>query len=297
MEVFIELVATYAPYIYAACGLVALYQLYRLWQVRSDRRQAVFSLERERASRDLAGIFTVAMVLLLFMGGTYFSSQVLATAVATETPEGDVATPEELPDDLIVNLIITPTPLPMTPSPTPTATETPIAPTATPDPLNQPTPDPNAPATPTPAPVAAPVAAPANCPDARALISSPGAGASVSGSIALQGTANHESFSYYKINFAPGAILSYQAASLRAARLFVDLRYMLTVDTEPFATTPLQGVPASFLLGHNVLTKVGAELPLSERTSFLFSLGLDVHLRPDDSPVMPSVSVGLVTGF
>ncbi len=98
-------------------------------------------------------------------------------------------------------------------------------------------------------------------------------------------------------NFAPGAILSYQAASLRAARLFVDLRYMLTVDTEPFATTPLQGVPASFIIGHNVLTKVGAELPLSERTSFLFSLGLDVHLRADDSPVMPSVSVGLVTGF
>lgn len=98
-------------------------------------------------------------------------------------------------------------------------------------------------------------------------------------------------------NFVPGAILSYQAASLRAARLFVDVRYMLTVDTEPFATTPLQGVPASFIIGHNVLTKVGAELPLSERTSFLFSLGLDVHLRPDDSPVMPSVSVGLVTGF
>jgi hypothetical protein len=98
-------------------------------------------------------------------------------------------------------------------------------------------------------------------------------------------------------NFAPGAVLSYQAASLRAARLFVDLRYMLTVDTEPFATTPLEGVPASFILGHNVLTKVGAELPLSDRTSFLFSLGLDIHLRPDDSPVMPSVSVGLVTGF
>jgi len=98
-------------------------------------------------------------------------------------------------------------------------------------------------------------------------------------------------------NFAPGAILSYQAASLRAARLFVDLRYMLTVDTEPFASTPLQGVPASYLLGHNVLTRVGAELPLSERTSFLFSLGLDVHLRPDDSPVMPTVSVGLVTGL
>ncbi len=98
-------------------------------------------------------------------------------------------------------------------------------------------------------------------------------------------------------NVAPGVILSYQGESLRAARLFIDLRYMLTIDTEPFATTPLQGVPPTFTAGHNVLAKVGAELPLSERTSFLFSLGLDVHLRDSDSPVMPSVAVGLVTGL
>lgn len=98
-------------------------------------------------------------------------------------------------------------------------------------------------------------------------------------------------------NFLPGFILSYQGSSLRAARLFADLRYMLTVDTEPFATTPLQGVPATFLLGHNLVSKFGAELPLSERTSFLFSLGLDIHFRPDDSAVMPSVAVGLITGF
>lgn len=98
-------------------------------------------------------------------------------------------------------------------------------------------------------------------------------------------------------NLAPGVVVSYQAASLRAARLFIDLRYMLAVDTEPFAEVPLQGVPATLTLGHNMLTKVGAELPLSERTAFLFSLGLDVHLRPNDSPVMPTVAVGLITGF
>lgn len=98
-------------------------------------------------------------------------------------------------------------------------------------------------------------------------------------------------------NVVPGVILSYQGPSLRAARLFLDVRYMFTVDTEPFAETPLQGVPASFTLGHNLLTKVGAELPISERTSFLFSLGLDGHFRPQDSPVMPWVAVGLVTGL
>ena len=64
MGVVFQVVATYAPYIYLACGLVALYQLYRLWQVRGERRQAVFSLEREKAVRDLSGIFSVAVILL-----------------------------------------------------------------------------------------------------------------------------------------------------------------------------------------------------------------------------------------
>lgn len=98
-------------------------------------------------------------------------------------------------------------------------------------------------------------------------------------------------------NLSPGVIVSYQASSLRAARLFVEVRYLLAIDTEPFATRPLEGVPATVVLGHNVLTKFGAELPLSERTSFVFSLGLDGHLRPVDSPVMPNIAVGLVTGF
>ncbi len=98
-------------------------------------------------------------------------------------------------------------------------------------------------------------------------------------------------------NVAPGLILSYQGSTARAARLFGDLRYLLAVDTEPFATAPLQGVPAKIIIGSNVLLKLGAELPLSERTSFLFTLGLEVHLRADDSPAMPTVAIGLVTGF
>lgn len=77
MAVLIELLATYAPYIYAACGLIALYQLYRLVQVRADCRQAVFTLERNRAMRQMYGIFTVAMAVLLAMGVTYFASSTL----------------------------------------------------------------------------------------------------------------------------------------------------------------------------------------------------------------------------
>ena len=87
MAFIIEALATYASYIYAACGLVALYHIYKLWQVRSERRQAVFSLEREKAVRELFAIFYVAMILLAVMGGTYFVSTTLAEAVEPITAQ------------------------------------------------------------------------------------------------------------------------------------------------------------------------------------------------------------------
>ena len=96
---------------------------------------------------------------------------------------------------------------------------------------------------------------------------------------------------------SPGVIISYQGDSPRAARLFVDARYLMSFDTEPFAKDPLNGVPAALLLGHNVLLHFGAEMPLSARTSFVFLLGLDVHGRADDAVIMPVASLGLVTGI
>lgn len=98
-------------------------------------------------------------------------------------------------------------------------------------------------------------------------------------------------------NLSPAVLISFQGEHPRATRLFIELRYTLTFDTEPFSSTPLSGVPPPFLLGHNAGLRVGAELPLSARTSFVFLLGLMVHTRPDDSPVMPSAAVGVVTGL
>lgn len=98
-------------------------------------------------------------------------------------------------------------------------------------------------------------------------------------------------------NLAPGLIVTYQAPPARAARLFFEARYLLAFDTEPFATDPLGGVPAAVKLGHNVVVRAGAELPLSERTSFVFGLGLDVHGRAEDAALMPGISLGLVTGL
>jgi hypothetical protein len=169
MAILIEYVAIYAPWIYALCGLVALYQIYRLWNVRIERRQAVFSLEREKAVRELQNIFSVAMLLLVVMGATYFTSTTLVAAIGPLVQEARA--PEA--------------------TPTPEVETTPLAaveaaPTATPP----------------PAP-AAPVAAAPACPDSRAVIASPGNGQTLSGAVTVVGTASHEQFQYYKVEYAP----------------------------------------------------------------------------------------------
>ncbi|GIV71428.1 hypothetical protein [Caldilinea sp.] len=232
MVVVFQIIATYAPYIYLICGLTALYQLYRLWQVREERRQAIFMLERERAVRELSGIFSVAMLLLVIMGFTYFASRTIPQAIVA-APEAEPTLPPQFA------LVITPTntPLPVTPSPTPTETATP-----TPEP---PTPEPGQPqpieSPPTPTPEPAPIAqagSPPTCPDARAVIASPGNGATVSGVFTLIGTATHEQFSYYKVEFAPGANAQNGFTYLADGRGPVFNGALASINSRGFANGP-----------------------------------------------------------
>lgn len=238
MVVFLQIISTYAPYIYLVCGLVAIYQLYRLWQVRSERRQAVFSLERERAVRDLSGIFMTAMVLLLLMGVTYFASSTIPRAIVA-TPEGEPT----LPPEFALQITPTNTPIPVTPSTTPTGTTTPTAEPPTPDPLQATqTADALENATPTNTPVAPPAApqssAPAACPDARSVISSPGNGATVSGVVNLVGTATHDQFNFYKVEFAPGADAQQGFTYLADGRGQVFDGTLASINTRGFANGP-----------------------------------------------------------
>jgi hypothetical protein len=210
MSILIQYIANYAPWIYFICGVVALYQLYRTWLVRADRRQAVFSLEREKAIRDLGSIFSIAMFLLLTMGITYFTSTTLVKLLTPLVQEAYSPSPQ-------MNLGLIPTPLttPATPVATSLANSLPGEST---NPLLQPTPNPETetqvaetetarvaetpspiPPTATPAPIAqAPV-----CPDQRSIILRPGNNETVSGNISMVGTASHESFQYYKVEYAP----------------------------------------------------------------------------------------------
>lgn len=99
------------------------------------------------------------------------------------------------------------------------------------------------------------------------------------------------------INVSPAMLVAYQGSKPRDPRVFFELRYLLALDTEPFATDPLVGVPPSIVAGHNVSLKGGAEIPFSSKTSFVFSFGFDIHGRAEDSVVMPGASLGLVTSL
>jgi hypothetical protein len=210
MGIVIQSVANYAPWIYAICGLVALYQLYKIWAVRAERKQAVFSLEREKAISDTYSILAIALILLMTMGFTYFMSTTLATAVAPLVNEALTPTPA-LP---ALDFLVTPTntPLPATP----TATRTPtsitagavITPTAeaegeeettgeeVPTPVLE---------TPTPTAEPAPVVVAPACPDQRALLIRPGQNEVITGDLNVIGSATHENFQFYKIEAAAGA--------------------------------------------------------------------------------------------
>jgi hypothetical protein len=127
----------------------------------------------------------------------------------------------------------------VTPSPTPTET---VTPTPLPAPAEAeatvdasgatPTP---APATPAPAPVAA---APAACPDPRTAILAPGNGATVSGVFSLIGTASHEQFNFYKIEFAPGANAGGGFTYLADGRGQVFNGALANVDSRSLANGP-----------------------------------------------------------
>ena len=43
--------------------------------------------------------------------------------------------------------------------------------------------------------------------------------------------------------------------------------------------------------------RFGAEVPLTEKTSYSVTVGGDVRTRPDDADFMPVLSVGIVTGL
>jgi hypothetical protein len=193
MAIVVDLIKSYSPWVYGACALVALWYLRAALMARKERRNAVFALERETALNRTYGVWAIAVALLLIMGVVYFVSTLVSDAVQPLVAERDLP---GAPQVIVVA---------GEPTATPTLPVSELAtPTLTPTPRPRPTlrPEPTAISLPTVTRVL--VQAP-RCPDARAVITSPGIDAAVSGMVPIMGTAYHESFQFYKLEYGIGA--------------------------------------------------------------------------------------------
>ena len=182
MPTLVKLIAKYANYLYLICGLILIPFLSEVQRARRDQ-QSIFPLEKETASKRLRrAIFGIALVLCIATGIYYINSYVEPTIVE----------PEETPTATPTTSLLFPTP---TPSPAP-PTETP---TVTPTTTRRPRPTPQEPAEPTDTPTPEVIAP--NCPNPGVRITSPGMNAVLKGNVEIRGSANLESFGYYKFEF------------------------------------------------------------------------------------------------
>lgn len=217
MAIVVKLITDYAPWVYAVCGLVALWYLRVAIVARRERRQAAFTLEREAALNKTYQAFAMALLLLVVMGVVYFISTWLATAVQP-----------------LVVAVVSPTPTALVlPTATPTLEPVTATPSPTPVPTKAPTPRP----TPTPAPVVtrAPAIVAPSCPDGRARLVQPGVNQRVSGAVQVIGTAATDQFAYYKLEF--------KAAGVPGDPTFILSRTQAVVDG-PLGTWNVAGLPA-----------------------------------------------------
>jgi hypothetical protein len=191
MAIVVDFIKNYSPWMYGACALVALWYLRVAFVARRDRRHAVFTLEREAAMNRTYGAWTVALGLLVVMGLVYLLSTVVSDAVAPLVLEArQPSTPQ-----VVVMGNLTPSPTLPIPEITPTK-----PPTPRPRPTRRPEP------TPASEPTAdKPAVQPPSCPDRRAVITSPGLNAEVSGMVPVFGTADHEDFKFYKLEYGIGS--------------------------------------------------------------------------------------------
>lgn len=186
MSVLIQLVADYAPWIYGLCGLLALWYLREAFLARRERRQAMYTLEREAALDRIRSIYRIAFFMLAVMAVVYYISNYLVEAVPTPTVEEEIkALTPTAP-----LLLPTPTPTPVGATPTPTVT-----PTRRPRPTKRPTPLPTA---------TEPAVQPPDCPDPRCRITWPGVNAVLQGAVQVTGSAYTDGFQYYKLEFGVG---------------------------------------------------------------------------------------------
>lgn len=188
MDRVLDIISEYQFGIYGVLGLVLIFYLRRAILARRETIRSIFKLEQEQARGRYGRSVGMSAIILLLVVATFVVSNPLVpgpATVATQTPT------------VTSGPLVAPTLTPTLPPPTITPTSPP--PPATPTPPARPTVTPGVVATAAPA-----VIAPA-CPNPNARLTSPGVNQVLSGNVAVRGTANIESFDYYKVELAPGA--------------------------------------------------------------------------------------------
>ena len=195
MTAILEWLARQAVLFYAACGVGAVAYAIAALAARRRGEAAQFSLEREITQQQqgrawvMAGLFVVLGLVVFGVQAMFSPNQVQSTPEPLQPLAG-----------------ITPLPT-QTPTPLPTATPTiPAATADEPENINAPTAapanaTPTAPApteTPAPVPTPLPPLEPPNCPSPDVQVTAPVAGSSVRGTVEVWGTAQINSFAYYK---------------------------------------------------------------------------------------------------
>jgi len=221
MVTLLGLISDYVIWIYLACGLLILLSLRAVLLAMRDRREALFTLERETATNRAYRAVTIIMIAIAMAGLVTFLD-VSVEPMVREAHERE-ATPT-----MLLNLTPTFTPAPATPTrPTsPTPTRLAVTPTAV--------------LTPTvpPPPPASPPPPPPPCSNTLACITSPGEGAKLKGAVEVRGTANIEDFHFYKIEYGAGQAPTNWNVIGALQYAPVEDSTLLTFDTAALADGP-----------------------------------------------------------
>jgi hypothetical protein len=170
-------VARFAPWLYALIGLAMLWAARAYWQAEQAVRQSQYGLQRERAAEARALALSVLLTVVSGLGLVMLFSQTIAPGLAAlrfHTPTPALVLVTTAPTAAPVVSIL----LPGQPSPTPSGSATPM-PTITPVPP-----------------------AGSGCRVASATITSPLAGAVISGQVDVRGSANIPDFAFYVLEIS-----------------------------------------------------------------------------------------------
>ncbi|MHB1294985.1 MAG: hypothetical protein ACYC4R_08290 [Anaerolineae bacterium] len=180
----------YTMWLYLGCLFMVLLYIRSFIVARRDRENTVFTIEKEvaahREGRAMSGIGAMLGVVVVITGMKYYLvPSIDLSAMITPTPTLTLAIPT----------LSTLTPTPTTAVEVADETRTPrVTPTVTP------TEAPTAlPVTPTPAPPPA-----SACADPNVCISSPGMNATISGQVAVTGSADNAGFQFFKVELGVG---------------------------------------------------------------------------------------------